>query len=169
MVKEDGVSLARVGAPQNNEVRVLHLAIRTRPASRTKNRRQTGDARGVSSAVATVDVVRAHHRPRELLGEIVQLVRRLRTTEHAKGLRSVALLDAPKAGSGGVKSLIPTGGTKLLPFPNHGLVSRAFIEFFIISLLYSTRRISHATESGIALLPESSIRNPELLRLEFES
>ena len=90
-MKKDGMSLARVGAPKNNEVGVLHLAIRTCPASGTKNRRQTGDAGGMSSAIATIDVVRTHDGPGKLLGKIIQLVRRLRTTEHAEALRARGL------------------------------------------------------------------------------
>ena len=64
MVEEDRMRLPRVRAPQQDDVRVFHLAIRTGPASRTEYRRQTGDARGVSSTVAAIDIVGAHHRLR---------------------------------------------------------------------------------------------------------
>ena len=118
----------------------------------------------MSSAIATVDVVRAHHRPRELLGKIVQLVRRLRTTEHPEALRSVALFDAPKAGRGAVKSLTPTGRTELLPFPNHGLGEPGIHRVLHISLPVFHTLLN--PKSAVALLLESSIRNLKLLCLD---
>jgi hypothetical protein len=118
VVKKDGVSLARVRAPQNDEVGVLYLAIRTRPPSCTKDRRQTGDAGGVSSAITTVDVVGAHDGPGELLGKKIQLVRRLRAAKHSKALWSVTLLYPSKAVCRPAKSFVPTGDTKLSLFPN---------------------------------------------------
>ena len=56
-------------APEDDEVRLLDLAIRARPAARSEDRRQTDDAGGVSGAVAAVDVVAADHGARELLRE----------------------------------------------------------------------------------------------------
>src|SRR5215467_12682983 len=75
---------ASIRAPKQDDVRVFDLAIRTGPASRSENRRQTGDARSVSSPVTTVDIVRAHDGANELLGDIVQLVDSLGAAEHAK-------------------------------------------------------------------------------------
>jgi len=60
MVKDDRMGLTRVRAPEQDEVRILDLAIGTSCATRTKNRRQTDDAGGVSSTVATIDVVGAN-------------------------------------------------------------------------------------------------------------
>jgi hypothetical protein len=134
VVKKDGVSLPRVRAPQNDEVGVLNLAKRTRPASCTKDRRQTGDAGGVSSAITTVDVVGAHDGPGELLGKKIQLVRRLRAAKHSEALRSVPLGYAPKVACGAVKSLTPTGGTKLPVFPNQRMGDSIFHRICHISL-----------------------------------
>ena len=82
--KKIGMRLAGVRAPQEDDVRLLDLAVRRRPAACTEHRRQTDDARGVSGSVAGVDVVRAHHLTGELLREEVHLVRRLRAREHAE-------------------------------------------------------------------------------------
>ena len=57
------MGLTRIRPPEEDEVRILDFAIGARCATRTKNRRQTDDARGVSSTVATVDVVRANNHP----------------------------------------------------------------------------------------------------------
>ena len=57
MVEEDRVRLARVRAPEEDEIGLLDLLVRARAAARSEYRRQTDDARGVSGAVAAVDVV----------------------------------------------------------------------------------------------------------------
>ena len=113
VVKEDGMSLTRVRPPEQDEVGILDLAIGTSCATRTKNRRQTDDAGGVSSAVATVDVVRANDHPGKFLGQEIQLVRGLRATEYAEGLRAVFLHRAAKAGGGAVKGFLPTCGPQV--------------------------------------------------------
>ena len=51
VVEEDGMRLSGVRAPQENDVRLLDLAVRRRPAACTEHRRQTDDARGVSGSV----------------------------------------------------------------------------------------------------------------------
>jgi hypothetical protein len=91
VVEEDGMSFARVGPPHDDEVSVLNFAIGTRPAASTEDRRQTGDAWGVSSAVTAVDIVASNDRSYELLGKKVQLVGGLGAAEHAEGLRPVPL------------------------------------------------------------------------------
>lgn len=70
-----GVRLAGVGAPQHQEIGVLHLLVRTRSPACSENCRQTDDARSVSSAIAAVYVVGADDGASELLSQIVQLVR----------------------------------------------------------------------------------------------
>jgi len=77
VVKEDGMGLAGVGAPEDDQVGLFGLAVRAGAASGSEDRRQTDDARGVSSAVAGVDVVGADNLAGELLGEVVDLVCRL--------------------------------------------------------------------------------------------
>jgi hypothetical protein len=83
------MGFARVGAPKENNVRLFHFAIRAGAASRAENRRQTGDARGVSSPVATIDVVAADDGTDEFLCRIVQLVGSFGAAKHAKGARAV--------------------------------------------------------------------------------
>ena len=74
MMKEDRVRVSRVRAPQQDNFALFNFAVRTRPASRSENRRQTGDAWRVSSTVTTVNVVCADDRAHELLRYIIQLV-----------------------------------------------------------------------------------------------
>src|SRR4029079_11430320 len=74
VVEEDRMRLAGVRAPEDQQIRLLDLLIGRRATARTEYRRQTDDARSVSSAVARVDVVRPHHRADELLGQEVHLV-----------------------------------------------------------------------------------------------
>jgi hypothetical protein len=90
-MKENGMSLPRVGAPENDEVRVLSFAIGTRPATRAEDRRQTGDAWGMSSPVTAIDIVASDDSSGELLGQEVQLVGGLGAAEHAESLRPVPL------------------------------------------------------------------------------
>jgi hypothetical protein len=75
----------------------------------------------VSSAIATVNVVRTHHGPGELLGQEIQLVRRLRATEHSEALMAMLLRQAPKFARCVGKRFLPTGGAKLSLFPNQGM------------------------------------------------
>ena len=89
MMEKDGMGLARVRAPKENDVRLFGFAVRTRAASRSENRRQTDDAGGVSSPVATINVIRADHRADEFLRHVIQLVGGLRTTEHPERIRPV--------------------------------------------------------------------------------
>ena len=67
VVEEDRMRLAGVRAPEDDDVRVLDLLVRGGPAARSEDRGQTDHARGVSSAVAGVDVVRADDDADELL------------------------------------------------------------------------------------------------------
>src|SRR5690242_18930837 len=54
MMEKDRMRVACVGTPQQNDVRLFDFAVGTRPAARSENRRQTDDARRVSSPVAAV-------------------------------------------------------------------------------------------------------------------
>ena len=84
VVEEDRMRLARVRAPEHDQVRTLaQLLVGAGPATCTEHRRQTDDARSVSGAVAAVDVVRAEGETRELLCCEVQLVRGLGAAEEA--------------------------------------------------------------------------------------
>ena len=105
VVEEDRVRLARVRAPEHDQVRGASLLVGARPAARTEHRRQTDDAGRVSGSVAAVDVVRAEDDAGELLRGEVQLVRRLGAAEDA-GQR--AFVERPaEAGRGAVERLVP--------------------------------------------------------------
>jgi len=82
VMKKNRVSFPRVRAPQENYVRIFDLAIRTRPPARSEDRRQTGDAGSMSSTVAAVDVVRAHHAAHKFLRCVVHFINGFRATEH---------------------------------------------------------------------------------------
>src|SRR5579863_2864824 len=111
MVKEDGMRFPRVRTPKKDYIRFFHLGVRTRAAACSKDRRQTDDARGVSSAVATVDVVAPDHRANELLRNVVQLVGGFGATEHAKH-PGVVLPDRGAEALGNLaQSFIPGGWT----------------------------------------------------------
>ena len=87
----DRVRVAGVRAPQDDQVGVLDFLVGTSPSPGSECCRQTGDARSVSSAVAAVDVIASDYAPNKLLRRKVQLICRLRATEHAEGLRSAAV------------------------------------------------------------------------------
>jgi len=119
-MKEDGVSLTRVRAPQNDQVRILNFPIRTRPAAQPEDCRQTGDTWGVSSAVAAVNVVAADDSSCEFLGKEIQLVRGLGAAEHSESLRTIFSNRTTKTLRSAIESLVPGGGTKIPVVPNHG-------------------------------------------------
>ena len=119
-MKEDGVSLTRIRAPQNDQVRILNFPVRTRPATQPEDCRQTGDTWGVSSAVAAVNVVTADDSSCEFLGKEIQLVRGLGAAEHSESLRTIFSNRTTKTLRGAVESLVPGGGSKIPVLPNHG-------------------------------------------------
>src|SRR3989449_11483455 len=89
VVKKNRMSVPGVRTPQQDYFTLFNFAVRTRPAPRSKNRRQTGDARGMSSAVTTVDVVGADYRAHKFLRHVIQLIGGLRATEHPERMRPV--------------------------------------------------------------------------------
>jgi hypothetical protein len=84
MVKKDGVRFPRVGAPKQDDVSVFSFAIRTCAATRSEDRRQTGDAGSVSSTVAAIDIICPHHGTDKFLRCVVQLVGGLGAAEHSE-------------------------------------------------------------------------------------
>ena len=76
MMEKDRMRLASVRTPEQDYVRVFDFAVGTCAASRSENRRQTGDAGGVSSTVATVYVIGTDDGADEFLCRVVQLVGR---------------------------------------------------------------------------------------------
>jgi hypothetical protein len=89
MMKKDRMSLPRVRAPEEDYVRFFDFAVGTCSAPRSENRRQTGDARGVSSTVAAIYIVAADDRANEFLRGVIELVGRFGATEHAESARTV--------------------------------------------------------------------------------
>jgi hypothetical protein len=98
VVEEDRVRFPSVRAPQDNEVSLLDLAIRTRTTTSTKNSRQTGDAGGMSGAITTVNVIAPHDDTGELLRHEIHLVAGLRATKQPERLW-------PALGDGGLKAI----------------------------------------------------------------
>jgi hypothetical protein len=111
MVKEDGVGFSGVRPPEQDDVGFFGFPIRTSSTTRSEYRRQTGDARGVSSAIAAIDVVRSHHTADELLCRVVQFIGCLGTAEHAKVPRIFLLNRPPKRRYSTVHRLVPGSGT----------------------------------------------------------
>ena len=107
MMEENRMCLPGIRSPENNEIRLFYLAIGTRPATCAKDRRQTDDARSMSSPVAAVDIVAADHRASELLCHEVHFIGRLRATEHPEALWAVLLDRAAKALCGAVQGFVP--------------------------------------------------------------
>ena len=112
MVEEDRMGLPRVRPPEDDEVGVLCLFIRTGAASGSEDRRQTDDAGGVSGAVAGVDVVGADDLAGELLGEVVDLVGGLGAGEEAEGGGALFRDGLSEARGGAVEGLVPRGGNE---------------------------------------------------------
>src|SRR4030095_5959879 len=106
-MKENRMGLPSVGSPEKNYIRFLNLLIGVRATPHAKNHRQTGDAWGVSSAVALIDIVTPNHPPRELLRNEVHLVGRLRTAKQPKRLAAVLFDDRLQTARSEIQSLIP--------------------------------------------------------------
>jgi hypothetical protein len=105
------MGLARIGSPQQNYIGLFDFAIRTGSTACSEDRRQTGDARGVSSTIAAVNVVGAHDAANKFLRRIVQLVRGLRAAEHAEITGVLLRNRLAKRIRYAFHRLIPCGGT----------------------------------------------------------
>ena len=105
--------LSRVGSPQDDEVRVLYLAIGTCAAAHSKDRRQTDDARSMSSAVTAIDVVAAHDHTSEFLGHEIHFVGGLRTAEQPEALAAVGAAGLAKARGGAGERFVPASRAEL--------------------------------------------------------
>lgn len=111
MVKENRVCRTRIGTPQQNYIRLLNFFIGTCTSARTKDRRQTGDARGVSSPVTAINVVRPHDGAHKFLCRIVQLVRGLGAAEHAEVPRIFLIDGFAERRRDAIHRFIPCSGT----------------------------------------------------------
>ncbi len=87
MMKKDRMRLTGIRSPKHNHVRFFGLTVGTGAAARPKHSRQTGDAGGMSSSIAAINIVRAHDGADKFLGNIIQLVSGLGAAEHAKVTR----------------------------------------------------------------------------------
>src|SRR5262245_49283915 len=117
MMKKDRMRVARIRAPQYDQVGLLDLPIGTGAASGPKYRRQTGDAGRVSRPVTTVNIVTPHNHTGELLGHEIRLIARLRAAKQPECLRSPS--------PGGLESLccpgegfVPGGRAQLSVLPD---------------------------------------------------
>ena len=110
-MKENRMRFPSVRSPQQDHVGIFNFAIRTGPAARSEYRRQTGDARGMSSPIAAINIVRAHDAADEFLRRVVQFVRGLGATEHAKVPRIVLRDRLAERGGDALQCFIPSGGT----------------------------------------------------------
>src|SRR5271154_3119418 len=110
-MKENRVRVPRVRSPQEDDVRVFYLAIGACPASCSEYRRQTGDAWGMSSSVAAIDVVGPHDATDEFLRRVVQFIGGLRATEHAKVSMVVLRNGFPERRSNTGQGFLPSSGT----------------------------------------------------------
>jgi hypothetical protein len=117
-MEEDRVRIPRIRAPKKDYVRLFNLSIGTRAPACTEYRRQTGDARRMSSSVAAVNVVGAHDAADEFLRPVVQFVDGLGATEHAK-ISRVVLRDRFAERSGHtIHGLIPGRRTMRTVLPH---------------------------------------------------
>jgi hypothetical protein len=96
-VEEDGMCLSGVASPEDDEIRLLDLTVGRRPAACSKNRRQTGDAGGVSGSVTAINVVATHCSPDEFLCGVVHLIGGLGAAEHPEGRWAMPLYSAANA------------------------------------------------------------------------
>jgi len=100
-----------VGAPKQDNIGVFRFAIRTGAAARSEDRRQTGDAGGVSSTVAAINIVCHHYGADKLLRGVVQLFRGLGAAKHSEVPRIVLGNGFLKRRSNAVHRFIPCSWT----------------------------------------------------------
>ena len=111
VMEENRMRFPRVRSPQQDHIGLFNFAIRAGTAARSEYRRQTGDAGGVSSPVAAIDIVAAHDAANEFLRDVVQFVGGLGATEHAKVPRIVLRDGLAERRSDAVHGFIPGSGT----------------------------------------------------------
>src|SRR5881409_228638 len=109
MMEKDGMRFAGVRPPQKNYIRFFDLLVGVRSPAGPENHRQTGDAGGMSSPVAAIDVVASHHDASELLRNEIHFVRRFRATEHAERPASRLSQRAFETTCRPVQSFVPSG------------------------------------------------------------
>ncbi len=110
-MEKDGVRLTCVRAPKNNEAGFLNLSIRAGSPAQAEDRRQTDDARGMSSPVASIDVVAAYDSTRKLLSKKIKLVRCLRTAKDTEGLGAACFYSPMETFYRSVEGYVPASGS----------------------------------------------------------
>src|ERR1043166_1664244 len=126
MVKENRMRLSRIRSPQQDHVSIFRFTIGTWSAARSEYRRQTGDAGGVSSSVAAIDVVGPHHGTDKLLRGIVQLIGGLGAAEHAEVARIVPVDGSAERRCHAIDGFVPRGSAVAAVFTDQRLGQARF-------------------------------------------
>jgi hypothetical protein len=129
MMEKDWMGLTGIRAPEQDHIGVFSFMIRTCSAARSEDRRQTGDAGGVSSTVTAIDVVCSHYGADKFLRRIVQLVRGLGAAEHSKIARIIFRNGSLEGSGNPVQGLVPRGGTMTAVFADQWLGKARFHRF----------------------------------------
>ncbi len=111
-MEENRMVFAGIRSPQEDHIGLFDLPVRARAPARSKDRRQTDDARSVSGPITAIDVVRAERHPGQLLRQVVHLVGRLGAAEDAQCVRPVLGDVATEPLGGAVECFVPRGGTE---------------------------------------------------------
>ena len=86
------MALSGVAAYNHYQIRCLDVGDRARVASIANSSEQSGGRRRLTVTRTIVDVVRANHRPRQLLHEIAFFVCALRGRDERHGIRTTVCL-----------------------------------------------------------------------------
>ena len=118
--------LPGIRSPENDQVRFFHFAIRAGAAAHPEYRRQTDDAGGASSSVATVDVVTADdHRANFWARKFKSHWSFSGNLRSWKALRTVLLHGTAKAPGRTLQRFVPGSGKRSWLFSRTiGVVSR---------------------------------------------
>jgi hypothetical protein len=128
-MEKNWMGLTGVRAPEQDHISIFSFTIRTGAAARSKNRRQTGDAGGVSSSVTAIDVVCSHYGADKFLRRIVQLIRGLGAAEHSEIARIVFCNGSLEGSGNPVQGFVPRGRTMPAIFPDQRLGKTTFHRF----------------------------------------
>src|ERR1700739_4610169 len=129
MMEKNWMRFPGVRTPEQDDISLFSFTIRAGTAARSENRRQTGDAGGVSSAVTTINIVCPHHRADKFLRRIVQLVRGLGAAEHSEIPRIIFCNGSLKSSGNPVQRFIPSGRTMPAIFADQRLSKARFHQF----------------------------------------
>jgi len=125
-MEKNRMRLTGIRAPEQDDISLFSFTIRAGSATRSKNRRQTGDAGGVSSSVAAIDVVGPHHATDKLLRGIVQLIGGLGAAEHAEVARIVPVDRSAERRGHSIDGFVPRGSAVAAVFTDQRLGQARF-------------------------------------------